>query len=157
PNIGLTLCVAGPPILITATRRRFRRSRTAFVAWVVPSMTWLIRRGSAPGACRTVSIALVIPPVMSGVHGTLALATTRSARSMITAWVWAPPTSMPRRCSGSGRGESLHGQVIEVVAERLRPRHGDPALSPPDRIAGECDHRHPLAVPHHLGGYRVGG
>ena len=39
--------VAGPPILITATRRRFLRSSTALVAWVVPSMTWLIRRGSA--------------------------------------------------------------------------------------------------------------
>jgi hypothetical protein len=97
PNIGRTLRVAGPPILITATRRRLRRSSTALVAWVVPSMTWLIRRGSAPGACRTVSIALVIPPVMSGVHGTLALATTRSAGSMITASVLVPPTSMPRR------------------------------------------------------------
>src|SRR5499426_3914642 len=157
PNIGRTLRVAGPPILITATRRRFRRSSTALVAWVVPSMTWLIRRGSAPGACSTVSIALVIPPVMSGVHGTLALATTRSAGSMITASVLVPPTSMPRRCSGTGMGELLHGQVIEVVAERPRPGHGDPALGPPDRIACESDHRHPLPVPQYLGGDRVGG
>ena len=125
PNIGLTLWVAGPPILITATRRRFRRSSTALVAWVVPSMTWLIRRGSAPGACRTVSIALVIPPVMSGVHGTLALAMTRSAGSMITASVLVPPTSMPRRYSGAGTGELLHGQVIEFVVERPRPGQGD--------------------------------
>src|SRR5262249_6838994 len=157
PNIGLTLWVAGPPILITATRRRFWRSSTALVAWVVPSMTWLIRRASAPGACSTVSIALVIPPVISGVHGTLALATTRSAGSMITASVLVPPTSMPRRYSGAGMGELLHGQVIEVVAERPRTGHGDPALGPPDRVAGEGDHRHPLAVPQHLGGNRVGG
>src|SRR5262249_56064260 len=135
---------AGPPILITAPRRRFRRSSTALVAWVVPSMTWLIRRGSAPGACRTVSIALVIPPVMSGVHGTLALATTRSAGSMITASVLVPPTSMPRRCSGTGMGEFLHGQVIEVVAERLRPAHGDPPLSAPDRLTRHNHHPHPL-------------
>src|SRR2546421_4025479 len=157
PNIGLTLWVAGPPILITATRRRFRRSSTALVAWVVPSMTWLIRRGSAPGACRTVSIALVIPPVMSGVHGTLALATIRSAGSMITASVLVPPTSMPRRYSGAGTGELLHRQVIEFVVERPRPSHGDPALGSPDRIAGESDHRHPLAVPDRLGADRVGG
>src|SRR5215475_2682149 len=157
PNIGRTLRVAGPPILITATRRRFRRSSTALVAWVVPSMTWLICRGSAPGVCRTLSIALVIPPVMSGVHGTLALAMTRSAGSMITASVLVPPTSMPRRYSGPGTGELLHGQVIEVVVERARPGHGDPALGPPDRITGKSDHRHPLAVPDHLGGDRVGG
>src|SRR5215471_14476140 len=157
PNMGRTLRVAGPPILITATRRRFRRSSTALVAWVVPSMTWLIRRGSAPGTCRTLSIALVIPPVMSGVHGTLALAMTRSAGSMITASVLVPPTSMPRRYSGAGTGELLHGQVVEVVAEGPRPGHRDPALGPPDRIAGESDHRHPLAVPDRLGEDRVGG
>src|SRR5499433_1329491 len=157
PNIGRTLRVAGPPILITATRRRFRRSSTALVAWVVPSMTWLIRCGSAPGARSTVSIALVIPPVMSGVHGTLALAMTRSARSMITASVLVPPTWMPRRCSGAGTGELLHGPVIEFVLERPRPGHGDPALGPPDRIACESDHRHPLPVPQYLGGDRVGG
>src|SRR5215470_16345400 len=157
PNIGLTLWVAGPPILITATRRRFRRSSTALVAWVVPSMTWLIRCGSAPGACSTVSRAAVIPPVMSGVQGTLALATMRSARSMITASVFVPPTSMPRRCSGTGIGELLHGQVIEVIAERPWPGHGDPALGPPDGIAGESNHRHPLAVPQHLAGDRIGG
>src|SRR5215470_7767575 len=157
PNIGRTLRVAGPPILMTATRRSFRRSSTALVACVVPSMTWLIRCGSAPGACKTRSIAVVIPPVMSGVHGTLALAMTRSAGSMITASVLVPPTSIPRRYSGAGTGELLHGQVIEVVVERPRPGHGDPALGPPDRITGKSDHRHPLAVPDHLGGDRFGG
>src|SRR5215472_6094751 len=146
-----------PPNLITATRRKLLRSSTALVAWVVPSMTWLIRRGSAPGTCRTLSIALVIPLVMSGVHGTLALAMTRSAGSMITASVLVPPTSMPRRYSGAGTGELLHGQVVEVVAEGPRPGHRDPALGPPDRIAGESDHRHPLAVPDRLGEDRIGG
>src|SRR5215475_14310609 len=157
PNIGRTLRVAGPPILITATRRRFRRSSTALVAWVVPSMTWVIRRGSAPGARSTVSIAAVIPPVISGVHGTLALAMTRSAGSMITASVLVPPTSMPRRYSGPGTGELLHWLVVEVVAEHARPGHGDPGPGPPDRIAGESDHRHPLPIPDRLGGDRVAG
>src|SRR5262249_47151962 len=148
---------AGPPFRRPAPRRRFRRSSTALVAWVVPSMTWLIRRGSAPGVCRTVAIALVIPPVISGVHGTLALATTRSAGSMITASVLVPPTSMPRRCSGAGTGALLPGLVIEVVVERPRPGRREPALGPPNRIARESDHRHPLAVPERLGGDRVGG
>ena len=49
PNIGRTLSVAGPPILITATRRSLRRSSTAFVACVVPSMTWVIRAGVDAG------------------------------------------------------------------------------------------------------------
>jgi len=44
-----------------------------------------------------VSIAAVIPPVMSGVQGTLALASTWSSRSSITASVLVPPTSMPIR------------------------------------------------------------
>src|SRR5262245_63718097 len=104
-------------------------------------MTWLIRRASAPGACSTVSIAPVIPPVMSGVHGTLALATTRSAASMITASVLVPPTSMPRRWSGPGTGELLNGLVVELVAERPRPGNVNAALGPPDGIAGEGDHR----------------
>src|SRR5262249_55482985 len=156
PNIGRTLRVAGPPILITATRRRFRRSSTALVAWVVPSLRWLCRSGAAPGVGGGVPVPVVLPPVMSGVHGTLALAMTRSAGSMITASVLVPPTSMPRRCSGAGTGELLHGQVIEFVVERPRPGHFDPAFGPPDRIAGEGDHRHPLAVPDRLGGDRVG-
>ena len=99
---GRMLCVAGPPIRMTAIRRSFLRSSTAFVAWVVPSITWVIRCGSdfrVPGA--PVSIAVVIPRVMSGVPGTLALAITRSAASMITASVLVPPTSMPRRQSGA--------------------------------------------------------
>ncbi len=113
PNMGRMLCVAGPPIRMTAIRRSFLRSSTAFVAWVVPSMTWVIRCGSASGARSTVSIAVVIPRVMSGVPGTLALAITRSAASMITASVLVPPTSMPRRQSGARTGELLHGHVVE--------------------------------------------
>ena len=89
--------MAGPPILSTATRRRFLRSRTALVAWVVPSMTWLIRCGSTRGVPSTASIAATIPEVMSAVPGTLDLAITRSAASMTTASVLVPPTSTPRR------------------------------------------------------------
>src|SRR6185312_14040965 len=157
PNIGRMLRVAGPPIRITAIRRSLRRSSTALVACVVPSITWLIRRGSAAGARSTVSIAAVIPPVMSGVPGTLALAITRSAPSMITASVLVPPTSIPRRQSGAGTGEPLHGHVVEVVAERPRAGGRDAAVGPPDRVAGEGDHHHPLAVPDPFGGDRVRG
>src|SRR2546429_4426635 len=157
PNIGRTLRVAGPPILITATRRRFRRSSTALVAWVVPSMTWLIRCGSAPGVPSTASMAATIPDVMSTVPATLALAITRSAASMITASVLVPPTSTPRRQAGGGTGELLHGLVIEVVAERARPGDRDSLLGPPDRIAGEGDHGDPLPVPDPLGRDRVRG
>src|SRR6516225_6503111 len=114
-------------------------------------MTWLIRPGSVPAALSTASIAATIPPVMSGVPGTLALAITRSAVSMITASVLVPPTSTPRRQSGGGTGQLLHGQVVEVVAERARPGERDPLLGPPDRIAGEGDHRDPLAVGDQLG------
>src|SRR5215467_7184315 len=156
-NIGLMLCVAGPLSRTTATRRSFLRSSTAFVAWVVPSMTWVIRCGSTPGTFSTVSMAAVMPPVMSGVHGTLALAITRSAVSMITASVLVPPTSMPRRQSGAGTGELLHWQVVEIVAKRPRSRDRDTRLGPPERIAAERDHRNALPVPDPFGWYGVGG
>src|SRR5215469_14174505 len=154
-NIGRMLCVAGPPSLTTATRRSFLRSSTAFVAWVVPSMTWVIRRGSAPGARNTVSMAAMMPPVMSGVHGTLALAITRSAGSMMTASVLVPPTSMPRRQSGAGTGKFLHGHVTEVVTEGPRPSDRDPRTGPPDRVTGKGDHRDPLPVGDPLGHDRI--
>src|SRR5215467_4418528 len=154
-NIGRMLCVAGPPSLTTATRRSFLRSSTAFVAWVVPSMTWVIRSGSTPRAFRTVSMAAVMPPVMSGVHGTLALAITRSAESMMTASVLVPPTSMPRRQSGAGTGKLLHRQVVEVVTEGSRPGDLDPRRGPPDRVTGEGDHRDPLPVADPLGHDRI--
>jgi len=60
------LYVAGPPILMTATRRSFLRSSTALVACVVPSITCVIRPASTPGARITASMAAVMPPVMSG-------------------------------------------------------------------------------------------
>src|SRR5215470_16139043 len=154
-NIGLMPCVAGPPSLTTATRRSFLRSSTAFVAWVVPSMTWVIRPGSAPGALSAASMAAMMPPVMSGVHGTLALAITRSAGSMMTASVLVPPTSMPRRQSGAGTGELLDRQVLEVVTEGPRPGDLDPRLGPPDRVTGESDHRDPLPVADPLGRDRI--
>src|SRR5215471_7527043 len=157
PNIGRTLNVAGPPMRMTATRCSRLRSSSALVAWVVPSITWVMRAGSAPGACITASIAAVMPPVMSGVQGTLALASTRSAASRITASVLVPPTSMPRRQSSTGTGEILHGLVVEVVAERARAHDGDALVGPPDRVAGEGNHGNPLAVADPLGHDRVGG
>src|SRR6201985_254778 len=119
-------------------------------------MPWLIRCGSTPGVPSTASIAVTIPDVMSAVPGTLALAITRSSASMITASVLVPPTSTPRRQSGGGTGELLHGQVVELVAERARPGDGDARLGAPDRVAGEGDHRDPLAVGDPLGHDGVG-
>src|SRR5262249_18275616 len=123
---------------------------------VVPSMTWLSRCGSTPGVPSTASTAATIPDVMSGVPGTLDLAITRSAASMTTASVLVPPTSTPRRQSGGGTGQLLHGQVVELVAEGPRPGDRDPLLGSPYRVAGEGDHGDPLAVSDPLGHDRVG-
>src|SRR6516164_10929114 len=109
-------------------------------------MTCVIRPGSTPGARSTVSMAATMPPVMSGVHGTLALAITWSAASMMTASVLVPPTSMPRRQSGAGTGTLLHRHVVELVTEGPGPGDLDPRAGPPDRVAGEGDHRDPLSV-----------
>src|SRR5262245_19091831 len=100
-------------------------------------------------------MAAMMPPVMSGVHGTLALAITRSAGSMMTASVLVPPTSMPRRQSGAGTGELLDRQVLEVVTEGPRPGDLDPRLGPPDRVTGEGDHRDALPVADPLGHDRI--
>src|SRR5258708_25024547 len=94
---------------------------------------------------------------MSAVPGTLALASTRSAASMITASVLVPPTSMPRRQSGAGTGELLHGPVVEVVAELPRAGQRDAGLGPPHRVAAEGDYNHPLAVLDPLGRNRIRG
>ena len=75
-NIGRTPSVAGAPIRMTATRRSLRRSSTAFVACVVPSMACVIRDASILDAAITASSAATMPPVTSGVVGTLALAST---------------------------------------------------------------------------------
>src|SRR6266568_4545950 len=139
-----------------ATRRSLLRSSKALVACVVPSMTCVMRPASMPGASITASMAAVMPPVMSGVQATLALASTRSAGSMITASVLVPPTSMPRRQSSCSTGKLLHWQVIEVVAERPRPGDGEPGLAPPDRVAAEGDDRDPLTVPDPLGHDGIG-
>src|SRR6266567_2044127 len=139
-----------------ATRRSLLRSSKALVACVVPSMTCVMRPASMPGASITASMAAVMPPVMSGVQATLALARSRSAGSRITASVFVPPTSMPRRQSGCGTGKLLHGQVVEVVAECPRASGCDPSWCPPDRVAGEGDHRDSLAVPDPFGHDRAG-
>src|SRR4029079_10228950 len=118
-------------------------------------MTWLIRCGVTPGVPSTASIAATIPDVMSAVPGTLALAITRSAASIITASVLVPPTSTPRRQSGGGTGELLHGQAVELVAERARPGDRDSLPGPPDRVAAEGDHGDPLAVGDPLGRARA--
>src|SRR5262249_11516714 len=148
--------VAGPPSRSTATRRRLRRSSTALVACVVPSMTWLIRPGSRPGAAAPGSMGEPPPPGISGVAGTLALAVPRSAVSMFPPAEVAPP-SIPRRQSGAGTGELLHWQVVEIVAKRPRSRDRDARLGPPERIAAERDHRNALPVPDPFGRYGVSG
>src|SRR5579875_1793060 len=155
--IGRTACVAGPPMRTTATRRSLRRSSTALVACVVPSITWVTRPGSMPGARSTLSMAAVIPPVISGVHGTFALASSRSSASRMTASVFVPPTSIPRRKSSAGTGQFLHGHVVELVADRARPGDGKACRAAPHRVAPHGDDRDPLPVPHPLGGDRIGG
>src|SRR3984885_16017826 len=120
-------------------------------------MRGVLRPRSASGARSTVSMAAVIPPVMAGVPGTLALAMTRAAPSMMTASVLVPPTSMPRRKSGAGTGELLHGQVVKVVAEGPRAGDRDAPLSPPHWVAAEGDHHDPLAVLDPFRRDRVGG
>src|SRR4029079_2164159 len=119
-------------------------------------MTWLIRCGSTPGVPSTASIAATIPDVMSAGPGTLALASTRWRPASVRAWGLVPPTSTPRRQSGGGTGELLHGQVVELVAERARPGDRDSRLVPPYGAAGEGDHRDPLAVGDPLGHDGVG-
>src|SRR5438093_6824046 len=155
PDSGGTANVAGAPNRRTATRRRSRRCNTAFVAWVVPSMTWVIRARSNSPAATTPSIAPRIPPVTSGVVGTFAVASRRSSRSRTTASVCAPPTSIPRRRSTAT--ELLHRNVVEVVPEGPRARELEAGGRSPDRIAREGDDRDPLAVPHALGLDRIAG
>jgi alkyldihydroxyacetonephosphate synthase len=52
--------------------------------------------------------------------------------------------------------ELLDWHVLEVVAERPRPRDLDPARRPPDRVARERDDANALAVAEPLGGDRLG-
>src|SRR5207244_2245414 len=105
---------------------------------------------------RTASTAARMPAVTSAVVGTLALPRSRSSRSRTTASVLVPPTSTPRRRSPD-RMKLLHRDVVELVPEG--PRAGDvqSALAPPDGVAGEGDHRHPLAVAEALGRDGLGG
>src|SRR5581483_9740597 len=151
---GRIASVEGAPIRMTTTRHSLLRWRTAFVACVVPNMTWLIRERSSPAAASTPSSAATMPPVMSGRVATFAFASSRPARSRSTASVFVPPTSMPRRRSSCRCMQLLHRLVVEVVAEHAWPRHRESAVAPPDRMAGECDHADALPVSEALGGDR---
>ena len=61
----------------TATRRSRRRSRMAFMACVVPTITWVTRPAvRASSSASTPASAVRTPDVTSGVVGTFTLATT---------------------------------------------------------------------------------
>ena len=146
----------GPADPDTATRRRFTRSRTALVAWVVPSMTWLIRPGLAAGGGEHGVDGGHDPAGDVGGAGHLGLGDhpvggVHDHRVGVGAADVDAETAVRR-----GTGQLLHGQVVEVVAERARPGELDARLGPPDRVAGEGDHGDPLAVGDPLGPDRVG-
>ena len=111
----------GAPILITATRRSLRRSSTALVACVVPSITCVIRLESTPGARSTASSAAVMPPVTSGVHGDLGLGQ-HPVGGVEDHGVGVGAADVDAEAAVKrGTGELLHRDVVEVVAERARP------------------------------------
>src|SRR5215831_1521124 len=152
---GGTASVAGAPSRTTATRRRPRRSRIALVAWVVPSITWVIRSGVTEGEPRTAVIARSMPSLTSGVVGTFAFATRRSSPSSTTASVLVPPTSTPSRSSDRSM-ELLDRYVREVITKRPRARHLETPRRAPDRVRGKADHGHALPVADPLRPDRLG-
>src|SRR5439155_17901754 len=154
PKSGRTPSVAGAPMRSTATRLSFRRSSTAFVACVVPSITCVIRSFATASPARIASITWRMPPVTSAVVGTLARASIAPSLSSTTASVFVPPTSMPKRKS-SPRTQLLHGDVRVVVAERARAGQLQTAGRAPDRIARIRDHRDALPVAQPLGRDRL--
>ena len=111
--------------------RRFRRSSTALVACVVPSITWVTRPGSTPGAESTASIAAAMPPVTSARGRQLGLGDQPGRRGRARR---RRCSCRRRRCRAAGRarcsrGELLHGHVVEVVAERPRPGQRESGLA----------------------------
>src|SRR5579875_3776707 len=149
-------CVAGLPMRTTATRWRSRCSRMALVAWVVPSITWVMRWGGISPRPTASAMAEAMPEVTSGVVATLEAASTRSWRSSTTASVWVPPTSIPSRRSTVRGMQALHGHVVEVVAPGAGSDQLQAGRRPPGGVAGEGDHAHPLAVAQALADHRAG-
>ncbi len=151
---GRTESVAGAPMRRTATRCRRRRSRTALVACVVPSMAWLMRARSMCPAARTASTAASMPELTSGVVGALALASRRSSRSRTTASVFVPPTSMPRRRSRPAGDGHRPGAAGAPVGPPDSP-HADVIAGPAPGARVEVLDRHVVEV--EAEGARTGG
>src|SRR5690348_3081270 len=94
----------------------------------------------------TAAMAARTPVVTSREVGCFVLARTALSRSMTTASVWVPPTSMPsRRSSVCGMG-ALHRNEVDVVAEGAGTGDLDPCRGAPDRRGGEGQHHDALAV-----------
>src|SRR5882757_3526998 len=155
PKRGSTAVDDGAPTRSTATSWSLRRSRTAFVAWVVPSITWLIRLVETPALATTSAIASRMPVVTSGEVVCLVLAIKAFSRSRTTASVCVPPTSMPSRRSRANGMAVLHRDVVEVVAEGAWPGDLDSCGRAPDRRAGKGQKQDALPVADVLGRYRV--
>ena len=94
PILGGRPTPDGLPMRIAATSESSRRSITALVNWVVPSITASME--SSPPACsdRIASSASIMPVSTSAVVSALVCAMTASPSSN-TASVCVPPTSMP--------------------------------------------------------------
>ena len=94
----LMAVVAGAPTRSAATLLRRLRSTMAFVQCVVPSMANpIFLAASAPICVITSCMAATMPPMTSSVVGLFVAATRLRSPSMITASVFVPPTSMPKR------------------------------------------------------------
>ena len=113
--------------------------------------------GRRRAAVSTASTAAGMPPLTSGGGRPLGLGDQPvGARRARRRRCCVPPTSMPSRRSVAGIARQLlHGDVVEVVAERPRPGQREPGRRAPHRVAGERHDRDPLAVPEPLGVDRV--
>src|SRR6185437_5552926 len=137
--------------------------------------TWNLSSGAAPGrrsalplvsscACGVViwlSPAEPISPPAAPAPGSLQSTTTLKG-SVLTHSLHRENyvrryVNVAERLVAGGRGQFLDRHEVEVVSERPRACGRDPAFGPPDRVAAERDHHHPLAVTDPLGRDRVGG
>ena len=87
---------AGSARRTTPTGKSRLRSTKAFVKWVVPIITASMADTVVPESASTISSALTIPPMTSGVVGVLPVARTLIP-SIRAASVLVPPTSIPIR------------------------------------------------------------